>query len=57
MPTITDTVGPALVGIPAVKVRRFATEAATLDAARMQHVQPRKRYTFALCLLVTRKAH
>ena len=56
MSTITDTAGPALVGIPAVKVKRFATEAATLDAARMQHMQPRKRYTLALSLLVTRKA-
>jgi Domain of unknown function (DUF4158) len=46
----------ALIGIPDSKVKRFAAEAETLDAARMQEMQPRKRYALVLCLLVTRYA-
>ena len=46
----------ALAGIPDVKRKRFAAEAQTLDAARMQAMQARKRYTLTLCLLVERYA-
>ncbi len=46
----------ALTGIPDVKCKRFAAEAQTLGAARMQAMQARKRYTLTLCLLVERYA-
>lgn len=46
----------AVKAVPDVKVKRFADEAQTLDAARMQEMQPDKRYTIAICLLVTRYA-
>src|SRR6266567_1481603 len=46
----------ALVTIPDVKIKRFAAEAQTLDAARMQNMRSRKRYTLALCLLATQYA-
>jgi TnpA family transposase len=42
--------------IPDVKIKRFAAEAQTLDAARMQDMRSRKRYTLALCLLTTQYA-
>ena len=42
--------------IPDVKIKRFAAEAQTLDAARMQNMRSRKRYTLALCLLTTQYA-
>jgi hypothetical protein len=41
----------ALAPIPAVKVQQFATEALSLDAARMQRLAPAKRYTFAAALV------
>ncbi len=41
----------ALTGIPEVKVKHFAQEAMTLDAARMKQMEPSKRYTLALSLL------
>jgi TnpA family transposase len=41
----------ALAPIPAVKVQQFATEALSLDAARMQRLAPAKRYTFATALV------
>src|SRR5205823_8272399 len=37
-----------LAGIPDVKVKHFAAEAKTLDAARMAAMQPDKRYAVAL---------
>lgn len=40
-----------LAGVPDVKVKHFAAEARTLDAARMQQLEPRKRYTLAAALL------
>lgn len=46
----------ALAEIPDVKIKRFAAEAQTLDAARMQNMRSRKRYTLALALLTTRYA-
>lgn len=41
----------ALAEIPDVKVKHFAAEAKTLDAARMAALEPYKRYTLALALL------
>jgi TnpA family transposase len=41
----------ALIGIPEVKVKHFAQEAMTLDAARMKQMEPSKRYTLAVALL------
>jgi TnpA family transposase len=46
----------ALAKIPDVKIKRFAAEAQTLDASRMQNMRSRKRYTLALCLLTTQYA-
>jgi hypothetical protein len=44
--------GPqALDGIPDVKVKHFAAEARTLDAARMLEMEPRKRLTLAASLV------
>jgi hypothetical protein len=54
----TQVVGSsALAGIPAVKVRHFTEEARTLDAARMQALEPHKRATLAVALLATQAAH
>lgn len=39
-----------LAGIPDVKVKHFAAEAKTLDAARMAAMQPDKRYPLAVAL-------
>ena len=41
----------ALESLPAVKVQQFATEALSLDAARMQRLAPAKRYTFTAALV------
>ena len=41
----------ALSGIPDVKVKHFAAEAKTLDAARMVDLEPRKRWILATSLL------
>jgi hypothetical protein len=46
----------ALAGVPPVKVRHFAEEARTLDAARMQALEPYKRMTLAVALLSTQSA-
>lgn len=46
----------ALAGIPAVKIQHFATEAKTLDAARMLEMEPRKRLTLAVALLKVQSA-
>jgi len=54
----TQAVGiDAFSGIPAVKVRHFAEEARTLDAGRMQALEPHKRATLAVALLATQAAH
>lgn len=50
-------VGPqALGGIPDVKIRHFAAEARTLDAARMLEMEPRKRLTLAVSLVNVQSA-
>ena len=41
----------ALAQLPASKIRQFAAEARSLDAARMQEMEPNKRYTVAAALL------
>jgi hypothetical protein len=46
----------ALEGIPDAKVKHFAAEARTLDAARMQEMEPRKRRTLAVSLLKVQSA-
>jgi len=38
-------------GVPALRVRSFALEARSLDAARMLEMEPQKRYTLAAALL------
>jgi TnpA family transposase len=43
-------------GIPPVKVKHFAAEARTLDAARMLEMEPGKRWTLAACLLRVQSA-
>jgi Domain of unknown function (DUF4158) len=48
----TDTLG----AIPPVTVRHFAEEAKTLDAGRMQALEPHKRMTLAVALLATQAA-
>ena len=45
-----------LAGIPDVKVKHFAAEARTLDAARMAEMEPRKRRTLAASLLKVQSA-
>ena len=45
-----------LEGIPDVKVKHFAAEARTLDAARMVEIEPRKRRTLAASLLKVQSA-
>ncbi len=42
--------------IPDVKVKYFAAEAMTLDAARIKELEPNKRYTLALSLIATQAA-
>lgn len=43
----------ALNGLPAAKLEQFAAEARSLDAARMQVLEPHRRYTLAAVLLQT----
>lgn len=45
-----------LSSIPDVKVKYFAAEAMTLDAARMKELEPNKRYTLAISLMATSAA-
>jgi TnpA family transposase len=45
-----------LSSIPDVKVKYFAAEAMTLDAARMKELEPNKRYTLAISLIATSAA-
>jgi hypothetical protein len=47
----------ALASIPDVKIKHFAAEAKTLDAARMLEMEPRKRWTLAASLLKVQSAH
>jgi hypothetical protein len=42
--------------VPAVKVQHFATEALSLDIARMERLAPPKRYTLAAALVMTQVA-
>lgn len=51
-----EGVRAALSGVPDVKVKQFAAEARTLDAARMQALEPQKRLALAVALLVTQSA-
>ena len=46
----------ALEYIPNVKLKHFATEAMSLDAARMKELEPNKRYTLAAALIATQSA-
>lgn len=41
----------ALAAVPNVKIHRFAAEARSLDAARMQEMQAQKRHTLAVALI------
>lgn len=43
-------------GVPHSKIKQFAAEAKTLDAARMREMLPRKRYTLAAALLSVQSA-
>jgi hypothetical protein len=45
-----------LAGIPEVKIKHFADEAKTLDAARMAAMEPHKRYTLAVALVTAQSA-
>src|SRR5690606_18537278 len=46
----------ALAGIPDIKIKQFATEAKSLDAARMVALEPYKRATLAVSLLAVQSA-
>ena len=46
----------ALSYIPNVKLKHFATEAMSLDAARMKELEPNKRYTLSAASLATQSA-
>ena len=48
--------GHVLSGPPTAKMEQFAAEARSLDAARMQALEPHKRYTLAAVLLQTQFA-
>jgi hypothetical protein len=48
--------GTALAALPVGKVRQFAAEAKTLDAGRMQALEPHKRYTLVAALLAVQNA-
>lgn len=45
-----------LINIPDSKIKYFAAEAMTLDAARMKELEANKRYTLALALIATQAA-
>jgi hypothetical protein len=49
--------GHVLSGLPTAKMEQFAAEARSLDAARMQALEPHKRYTLAAVLLRTQRSH
>ncbi|QWH75465.1 Tn3 family transposase (plasmid) [Bacillus mycoides] len=46
-----------LKSIPSIKVRQMASEAKTLDAARMKKMEPKKRYALALSFVQSQLAH
>ena len=46
----------ALAGIPDVKIKQFAAEANSLNAARMKLLEPNKRYTLAVALIAVQYA-
>lgn len=54
--TQLPNVAPALAGIPDVKIKHFAEEAHTLDAARMLVLESRKRCTLIAALLTVQLA-
>src|SRR5512145_2895640 len=45
-----------VVGLPDIKIKHFATEAKSLDAARMRELEPKKRATLAIALVVVQSA-
>ncbi|MCG8349587.1 MAG: Tn3 family transposase [Chloroflexales bacterium] len=45
-----------LAGIPDIKVKHFAAEAKTLDAARMRELEPLKQATLAIALVTVQRA-
>ncbi len=47
----SHNIGAALDSIPIIKVQHFASEAKSLDAARMQEMKPQKRYTLLAALV------
>lgn len=51
-----NTYQGALEHIPNVKLKHFATEAMSLDAARMKELETNKRYTLAAALITTQSA-
>jgi TnpA family transposase len=51
-----NTYQDALSHIPNVKLKHFATEAMSLDAARMKELESHKRYTLAAALIITQSA-
>ncbi len=51
-----NTYQTVLKQIPNVKLKHFATEAMSLDAARMKELEPQKRYTLAAALIATQSA-
>jgi Domain of unknown function (DUF4158) len=51
-----DTYKDALEHISNVKLKHFAIEAMSLDAARMKKLEPHKRYTLAAALIATQSA-
>ncbi len=51
-----NTYQNALSHIPNVKLKHFATEAMSLNAARMKELEPHKRYTLAAALIATQSA-
>lgn len=51
-----NTYQNALSHIPNVKLTHFATEAMSLDAARMKELEPNKRYALAAALIATQSA-
>lgn len=49
----------ALVGIPNIEIKQFASEAQTLNAAQMKQLEPYKKYALIAAMLAvkTSKAH
>jgi len=51
-----ERVRSALLDVPDVKIKHFAAEAATLDAGRMQALEPQKRYALSASLITVQTA-